>query len=175
MLTLTRDEARRALVAHHALDRPLGRGPRGVRAALARLRCIQLDPLDLIGTNADLVVLARVDGIKRGDVWRHLFPGRAFEHFAKERCLLPASAFPQYRARGHRAQTPWWSHGERERRVPAAVVEAVLAEVRKRPGSRRPSSRTTAESRRSTGAAGRAPAGPRRWPSRSSGRAATSS
>jgi uncharacterized protein YcaQ len=132
MLTLTRDEARRALVAHHALDRPLGRGARGVRAALARLRCIQLDPLDLIGTNADLVVLARVDGVVRGDVWRHLFPGRAFEHFAKERCLLPASAFPQYRARGHRAQTPWWSHGERERRVPAAVVEAVLAEVRKR-------------------------------------------
>src|SRR5258707_1582449 len=131
-ITLTRDEARRALVAHHALDRPMGRGARGVRAALARLRCIQLDPLDLIGTNADLVVLARVDDVKRGDVWRHLFPGRAFEHFAKERCLLPASAFPQYRVRGLRAETPWWPHGERERRVPPQVIDAVLAEVRER-------------------------------------------
>ncbi len=131
MLTLTRDEARRALVAHQALDRPLGRGARGVRATLERLRCIQLDPLDMIGTNADLVVLARVDGIARGDVWRHLFPG-AFEHFAKQRCILPATAFPQYRARGHRAETRWWSHNERERRVPAKVIEAVLAEVRER-------------------------------------------
>jgi uncharacterized protein len=129
---LTRAEARSALVAHHALDRPLGRGARGVRATLDRLRCIQLDPLDVVGTNADLVVLARVDGVARGDVWRHLFPGRAFEHFAKERCLLPADTFPQYRVRGHRAETPWWSHGERERRVPAGVVEAVLAEIRQR-------------------------------------------
>src|SRR5258706_1902761 len=131
-ITLSRAEARRALVAHHALDRPLGRGARGVRAALERLRCIQLDPLDEIGTNADLVILARVDDVRRGDVWQHLFPGRAFEHFAKERCLLPATAFPQYRVRGHRAQTPWWSHGERERRVPARVIDAVLAEVRER-------------------------------------------
>jgi uncharacterized protein len=129
MITLTRDEARRALVAHHALDRPMGKGAHGVRAALTRLRCIQLDPLDVIGTNADLVLLARVDGIARGDVWRHLFPGHAFEHFAKERCLLPAAAFPLYRAHWHRTQAPWWSHGERERRVPAAVVDAVLAEV----------------------------------------------
>ena len=132
MLTLTRDEARRALVAHLALDRPLGKGPAGIRGVLTRLRCIQLDPLDVIGTNADLVLLARVDGIMRGDVWRQLFPRHAFEHFAKERCILPAAAFPQYRVHGHRAQTPWWSHGERERRVPAAIVEAVLAEVRER-------------------------------------------
>ena len=36
---------------------------------LADRRCIQLDPLDQIGTNADLVVLARVDEIRRGDVY----------------------------------------------------------------------------------------------------------
>jgi uncharacterized protein len=65
-----------------------------VRALVARLRCIQLDPRDPLGTNADLVALARVDGIAKGDVYRPLLPGYAFEHFAKERCLLPASAFP---------------------------------------------------------------------------------
>src|SRR5512142_865548 len=96
---LTRDEARQALVAWLALDRPLGTGPAGIRKALERLRSIQLDPLDRIGTNADLVVLARVDGVTRGDVWTALFPKYAFEHFAKERCILPASAFPHYRAR----------------------------------------------------------------------------
>nr|HET7437007.1 winged helix DNA-binding domain-containing protein [Thermoanaerobaculia bacterium] len=131
-VTLTRDEARRRLVVHHALTRPTGRGARGVRALLERLRCIQLDPLDVIGTNADLVVMARVDGVTRGDVWRHLFPRHAFEHFAKERCILPAAAFQWYREQGHAAQTPWWRHGEREQRVAPQLVAAVLDEIRER-------------------------------------------
>lgn len=131
-VTLSRSAARRLLVAHLGLSRPLGRGARGVRNVLERLRCIQLDPLDVIGTNADLVVMARADDVARGDVWRHLFPKLAFEHFAKERCILPASAFPWYRQQGHAAQTPWWRHGEREERVPREAVDAVLAEVRER-------------------------------------------
>src|SRR5215211_2383216 len=113
LTTLTPAEARRMLVAHLGLNRVVGRGRQGVRKVLERLRCIQLDPLDVIGTNADLVVMARVDNVRRGDVWRHLFPHHAFEHFAKERCLLPADTFPYYRQQGHAAQTPWWQHGER--------------------------------------------------------------
>ena len=130
--TLSRADARRLLVAHLGLARGLGRGPRGIRAVLERLRCIQLDPLDAIGTNADLVVMARVDGVARGDVWRHLFPKYAFEHFAKERCILPAEAFPYYREQGHGAQTHWWRHGEREERVAPELVAAVLEEIRER-------------------------------------------
>ena len=85
---LTRAEARRWLIGHLGLAQlqPLP-GAAGVRALLQELRCIQLDPLDPMGTNADLVALARVDGIARGDVYRHLLPGHAFEHYAKERCL----------------------------------------------------------------------------------------
>jgi uncharacterized protein YcaQ len=131
-VTLTRAEARRRLIAHLGLARSLGRGARGVRAVLERLRCIQLDPIDVIGTNADLVVMARVDGAGRGDVWRHLFPRYAFEHFAKERCILPASAFPWYWRQGHEAQPHWWRHADREQRVPPRLVAAVLDEVRER-------------------------------------------
>jgi uncharacterized protein len=128
VITLSRADARKLLIAHLGLARPL----RSAREVLARLRCIQLDPLDVIGTNADLVVMARVDGARRGDVWRRLFPRHAFEHFAKERCILPASAWPQYRERGHAAQAPWWRHSEREQRVPPQLVDAVLAEIRER-------------------------------------------
>jgi uncharacterized protein len=130
--TLTPAAAAAFLVGHHALRAPeLPPGAAGVRALLGRLRCIQLDPLDPLGTNADLVALARVDGIARGDVYRHLLPGAAFEHFAKERCLLPADAFPWYRAE-LAIEAPWWSHAERLRRLPAGVVEKVLEEVRAR-------------------------------------------
>jgi len=129
---LTPAEARAWLVGHHALSAPeLPPGAAGVRALVERLRCIQLDPLDPLGTNADLVALARVDGIARGDVYRHLLPGHAFEHFAKERCLLPARAFPWYRAE-LAIEAPWWSHAERLRRLPRGVVEKVLEEVRAR-------------------------------------------
>jgi uncharacterized protein YcaQ len=130
MQTLSKDEARRYLVAHLGLMRTRARGKSGVRAVLEALRCVQLDPLDAIGTNADLVMLARVDGIMRGDVYRALLPRYAFEHFAKERCLLPAAAFPQYRERSQ--ETPWWRLSERYQRVAPAIVEAVLAEVHER-------------------------------------------
>ena len=106
------------------------RGPRAIVPLLARLRCIQLDPLDAIGENADLVVLARVRGSHRGDVHRALYPGHAFEHFAKERCILPASAFPHYRERA--VETPWWRHSDRMKRLGAGLLDAVLEEVKAR-------------------------------------------
>jgi len=101
-----------------------------MRALLKKLRCIQLDPLSVIGTNADLVVMARRDDARLGDVYRQLFPKHAFEHFAKERCILPASAFSWYRAR--MVETPWWRLTERTKRVPESVLAEVLAEVRER-------------------------------------------
>ncbi|MCA9547686.1 MAG: winged helix DNA-binding domain-containing protein, partial [Myxococcales bacterium] len=124
--------ARRFLVAHHGLCRaePLA-GAAGLRALLPRLRCIQLDPLDRIGTNAELVALARVDGLARGDVYRELL-GRdvGFEHFAKQRCILPAHRFPEYRAR--LGDEPDFQQSERMRALPPALLDAVVAEVRAR-------------------------------------------
>ena len=128
---ISKSEARAFLLEHLGLCQPRReRGAAGVRGLLQALRCIQLDPLDAIGTNADLVALARVDGIGKGDVYQHLLPGHAFEHFAKERCLLPAAAFPYYRDQA--VETPWWRQRDRLLRLPADVVDAVLAEVRER-------------------------------------------
>ncbi len=125
------DEAARFLVRHLGLASfRKERGAKGIRAVLGALGAIQLDPLDAIGTNADLVVLARVRGIEKGDVFDALLPHHAFEHFAKERCLLPSSAFPFYRDR--MVETPWWRSGERARRVDASMLDAVVAEVRAR-------------------------------------------
>lgn len=128
MRTISRDEARAYLVGHLGLARPRReRGANGVRAMLDALRCVQLDPLDPMGTNADLVALARVDGIAKDDVFRHTLPGHAFEHFAKERCLLPARAFPFYRDQA--AETPWWRLGDRVRKLAPGVIDEVRAEI----------------------------------------------
>jgi uncharacterized protein YcaQ len=131
---LSRGEARAYLVGQLGLARPRReRGAAGVRAMLDALGCVQMDPLDPMGTNADLVALARVDGIGRGDVFRHTLPGYAFEHWAKERCLLPARAFAYYRAQsangGDVVETPWWRTAERAGRLPAGVLDAVREEI----------------------------------------------
>ncbi len=130
-IELSREQARRYLVGQAGLlGTPPLRAAEGVRTLLRQRRCIQLDPLDRIGTNADLVALARVQDIRRGDVYRHLLPGHAFEHFAKERCLLPATAFPWYRERA--LETPWWRLTERSKRLPEGLLEDVYQEVRAR-------------------------------------------
>jgi uncharacterized protein YcaQ len=126
--TISREDARRFLISQLGLARPRReRGANGVRAMLDALRCVQLDPLDPMGTNADLVMLARVDEVAKGELWRHTLPGHAFEHFAKERCLLPARAFPHYRDQA--AETPWWRLGERLQKLPPGVIDAVRAEI----------------------------------------------
>jgi uncharacterized protein YcaQ len=122
---VTPEEAADALVTHLGLRR-MRTGPKEheLPDLLDTLRHIQLDPLDVLGTNADLVAMARIEGLKKGDVYRHLLSGHAFEHFAKERCLLPRRAFPWYRR--HITQTRWWGLEVRLDRLPAETIEAVL-------------------------------------------------
>ena len=131
VLELSPDDARRRLVSWQGLAcQDLPAGAEGARRLLLRHRCVQLDPLDRIGTNAELVALARVDGLSRGELHDALLPGHAFEHFAKERCLVPAETFPAYRARA--LQAPWWRLEERLQRLPEALIAEVLEEVRAR-------------------------------------------
>jgi uncharacterized protein YcaQ len=127
---LSPDDARRYLVHAHGLSRPLGAGADDVCAWHRRVGCVQLDPLDRVGTNAELASWARVDGLGRNAVYDALLPGHAFEHFAKERCLLPAAWFADWRART--VVTAWWRLGERHRALDAGLVADVLAEVRER-------------------------------------------
>ncbi len=130
MITLSAQDARRILLQAAGLTGPEPQpGLEGARAVLERQGCVQLDPLDRVGTNADLVLHARVDGLRRGD-WSRLMPVHAFEHFAKERCLLPARLFPCYRERAH--QAPWWRLDERLKRLPETIFTEVLAELRER-------------------------------------------
>ena len=127
MITLTPKQAFRLLLRASGLAAPSWpSGRAGALSILQALTCIQLDPIDRIGTSPDLVLHARVDGLRRG-AWADLQPLDAFEHFAKERCLLPAAAFPYYRDQA--VQTPWWRLSARLKRVPPAVLDAVLAAV----------------------------------------------
>jgi uncharacterized protein YcaQ len=124
MLTLSPDEARRWMLTATGLG---PRQPLDAPTLLAQRRCIQLDPLAPIAPNADLVAMARTT-LRSGELERGLFPGRAFEHYAKERCLLPPEAFPAWRRMAERR--PDQRVPRRAKRIEASVLDEVLDEVR---------------------------------------------
>lgn len=123
----SRTEAAYHLIGNAGLYQRRAADRDSTRSVLAERRCIQLDPLDRIGTNADLVAMARLNGMQRGQIFDHLYPHGAFEHFAKERCFLPASAFPAYRDQAQR--TPEWRSTARQRKISADMRADVLAEI----------------------------------------------
>lgn len=129
MLSLSAAEARRWLLHATALDRAFPAGAVGARAVLETLGCIQLDPIDRVGTNAELVAFARVDGLETGDL-HEAVANASFEHFAKERCLLHPRYLAGYRQRS--VQTTWWRHDERLGRLDPALIAEVHAELRER-------------------------------------------
>jgi len=127
MIQLDDDAARRWLLHATGLAGPR----RPLAGLLSELRCIQLDPLDPIGSNADLVAMARTPA-REGELFEHVWGGSvdAFEHYAKERCLLPVDAFPAWRAL--LAERPRWRQIRRMQRLTPAQLDAVEAEVRER-------------------------------------------
>jgi len=63
---LSASEARRFLLAHQGLLPPRSlEGEAGALAYLRRVRCVQFDPLDVVGRNPDLVLQSRVRGYRR--------------------------------------------------------------------------------------------------------------
>jgi uncharacterized protein len=122
---LSDDDARRWLLHASGLSTPHA----SLEGLLAERRCVQLDPLDPIGANADLVAMARTDATE-GALFDAVWPGGGFEHYAKERCLLPASAFPYYRDRAK--ADPHWRQTNRMQRLSEADLDKVEDEVRRR-------------------------------------------
>ena len=64
-LTITRQHARRFLLAHHRLLPPRKlRGKQGVLDYMRHVNCIQYDPINVVGQNPHLVLQSRVKGYK---------------------------------------------------------------------------------------------------------------
>ncbi len=128
MISLKPQEAAAYMTGHLKLNRfEYEPTDSGLVRLLSDLRCIQIDPLAPLLSNPDLVALARCRDYQQADIYTRIPANESFEHFAKERCLLPASAFPWYRDRV--SETPWWRLKERLGRIPPQILESVLAEV----------------------------------------------
>lgn len=59
-MRITKEQARRFLIRYHDLDGDNLAGKNGILEYMKRVRCIQFDPLNVVGHNQDLVLQARV-------------------------------------------------------------------------------------------------------------------
>lgn len=106
--SLTVRQARRFLLRLHGLLGPrVLAGEAGVLAFVRQVGCIQYDPIDVCGQNAQLVLQSRVKGFQKPMLDKLLYTDRALvDYYDKEMSIWPAEDWPHFarqRAR-HRAQ-----------------------------------------------------------------------
>jgi hypothetical protein len=100
-LALTQTQARRFLLSHQALWPPRSlQGKAGVLDYARRVRCIQFDPLDVAGRNADLVLQSRVADFKPALLRDLLYEDRSLlDGWDKVMSIYPLEDYPSFRRR----------------------------------------------------------------------------
>jgi uncharacterized protein YcaQ len=130
MPTITKQQARRFMLAHQNLWPPRElRGKSGVREHLRRVRCVQFDPLNIVGRNPELVLQARVCDFQPSMLEELLYQDRALlDGWDKMRSIYPVEDWPYFRRRRDGAR----NHRGRSRDEVDAVVPDVRRELEER-------------------------------------------
>src|SRR5215471_14049180 len=97
-LTVTRQHARRFLLAHHRLLPPRSlRGKQGVLEYVRGVHCIQNDPINVVGQNPHLVLQSRVFGYKPAVLDALLYQDRRLlDGFDKQMSIYPVEDWPDF-------------------------------------------------------------------------------
>lgn len=130
MLTVDRRTAVRFLLDWHGLSGARRyAGSEGLLAYIRRVGCVQFDPLDVCGRNAELVLNARVRGFTPAMLHDALYQERSLlDYWDKNMSILPMEDWPRFaRERDWHRDHPWAR--SREEIAPAlAVVRGQIAE-----------------------------------------------
>jgi uncharacterized protein YcaQ len=125
-ITITNKQARSFLVRYHGLSGKFEfRGKEGIMAFIRRMGCIQFDPLNVVGTNPELVLQSRIENFDRRMLAELLYEDRKLiDYWDKQMSILPVEDWPYLsRLRAHYGS---WCHSN------TAVVDKVRAEIETR-------------------------------------------
>jgi len=127
MPTITKQQARRFMLAHQNLWPPRGlRGKSGVLEHIRRVRCLQFDPLNIVGRNPELVLQARVGDFQPSMLDELLYQDRKLlDGWDKMRSIIPVEDWPYFRRRREGAK----NHRGRSRDEVDAIVPKVRQEL----------------------------------------------
>lgn len=94
--TFTKTEFRRFLLKRQGLvGRRRFRGEEGALAFIRQAGCIQFDPIDVCGRNAELTLFSRTAGFKKSDLYDLLYKKRLlFDYPDKELSIIPVEDWP---------------------------------------------------------------------------------
>ncbi|MBU7036407.1 MAG: YcaQ family DNA glycosylase [Theionarchaea archaeon] len=117
MLTVTPSHARKVLFHLHGFS-SLQEGLSGTLGVLKKHQCIQSDPIDVAGRNADLTVQSRVSNYRQSHLHHLLYQKRdLFEYFCKMLSILPMEKYPVFnwlRTRMQNRNAPFFKEHKRE-------------------------------------------------------------
>jgi uncharacterized protein YcaQ len=114
VITLTKPQARRFMLLKHGL---IGKykfaGKLGVLDFVRQVGCIQYDPIDVCGRNAELVLQSRVKGFAKQMLYSLLYEDRTlFDYFDKNLAIIQTADWPYFRRYREAHQTGGRSHDE---------------------------------------------------------------
>lgn len=97
--TITKAQARRFILKKQGLLGPMVfKGQEGVLAYIHQAGCIQYDPVDACGRNADLVLQSRVKGYKKEQLYALLYESRRLvDYWDKCMSIMPVEDWPYFR------------------------------------------------------------------------------
>ncbi|GHU82498.1 hypothetical protein FACS1894196_0910 [Clostridia bacterium] len=125
---LTNAQARRFLLRRHGLiGDPVFEGKAGALAYVRQCGCIQFDPIDVCGKNAELVLQSRCAGFTKAMLDTLLYKDRALvDYFDKNLAIFPVEDWPAF-ARGRQRNVLEGRSREEVDRAAAAVLEALAS------------------------------------------------
>ena len=93
---LTKKQAQQFLLRKHGLlGEPIFHGKEGILAFVKQVSCIQYDPIDVCGRNADLVLFSRIQGYTKTMLAELLYQDRALlDYFDKNLAIIPMAEWP---------------------------------------------------------------------------------
>ena len=124
MLAITRDQARRFILLRQGL---LGKhrfiGKNGAYQYVRQTGCIQYDPVDVCGKNAELTLQSRVKGFRKQMLGDLLYRDRLLVDYSdKELSIWPAEDWPYFSSYRDRSR----AHGQSFPGIPELEEETVV-------------------------------------------------
>lgn len=126
---LSQSQARRFLLHRHGLFGPYRfSGKPGIMEFIRQVGCVQFDPIDVCGKNAELVLQSRISPFSKGMLSELLYEDRALvDYFDKNLAIFPVEDWKYFsRTRDH-----YRRYGKSKIEVDA-VVDRVVEEIHRR-------------------------------------------
>ncbi len=126
-LKLTQKQARRFLLAHHALWPPRKfKGKRGAVDFIRSVGTIQFDPINVVGRNADLVLQSRIRGYKPEMLHELLYEDRSLlDGFDKVASIYETPDWPYFKRRRDRMRAKHDQPSNPAMKIADEVIEAI--------------------------------------------------